>query len=443
MPTIFAPITAIGKSGVVTIRISGTDIKECLKALGINKLLVPRQATLCYIYDIRNDELLDKSLVTFFKSPYSFTGEDILEVSIHCSDYIIKRVFNVLSSIQNVKFANPGEFSKIAFLNNKLDLLQAEAILDLINSETEEQHKQAFRQLEGGPGKVYSKWIDELASISANIETLIDFSDEDLSIDTSLNIEKKINLLVKEISLHLEDDRKGEKIRKGLSLIIIGPPNVGKSSLLNYLANSDIAIVSDIVGTTRDVINTNLLIAGIPVIVSDTAGIRETEDCIEKEGIRRAFNRLNQSDIVIFIVDIFTIKEIKKNILDLSGKCVILLVNKIDINDNKDIYNEFKKYNPLFVSIKHKFNLDELHAILEDTVASKILSGQSPLITRERHRIYLKQALDVLINFSLDKDIELLAEDLRIAIARIGEITGKIGTEDILDKIFSQFCIGK
>ena len=441
VPTIFAPITAIGKAGVAVIRISGSKALQAVKFLGVNKNLKPRISNLCSITDPESKEIIDNALITFFKAPNSFTGEDVIELNLHASSYIIRRVTELLLKLEDVRLAEAGEFSKTAFLNGKMDLVQAEAIVDLIESETKEQHKQALRQMHGDLSNIYENWRERLINITANIEAYIDFPDEDLPEDIINDLESRVKELIEEINNHLHDNKRGEKIRNGLSLAIIGAPNVGKSSLINYLAKSEVAIISDIAGTTRDIVETHLEIAGIAVVIADTAGLRETEDLIEKEGVKRALKKADLADLKILVLDVNDLKDFNKNI-DISLNDSLVVINKVDLKE-VTIPDNIKKYNPILISIKNKINLEELLRILEEKVKNLTLPGNSALITRQRYRYALKEALDNLSVFSLQKNIELAAEDLRLAVRAIGKITGKVEVDDILDVIFSGFCIGK
>lgn len=437
MTTIFAPITAIGKAGVSVIRISGPKAADCLRYFGITKNLEERKALLRKIIDPRNGNIIDIALITLFPAPNSFTGEDVVEIALHSSPYILKTIFELLSKIENVRMAEPGEFSKIAFLNDKMDLVEAEALSDLIASETEIQHQQALNQMQGNLSKIYDNWRTELINISANIEAYIDFPDQDLPEDIIDNLEKQIKKIINEVETHLHDNKRGEKIRTGLSLAIIGPTNAGKSSLINYLAKSEIAIVSDIAGTTRDVVETHLEIAGIPVIIADTAGIRETDNEIEIEGIKRAVKKAENADLKILILDATDLRNWAK-----IDDQTLLVINKTDKSSN-EIPDFLKKFNPLLISIKENINLDQLIISLENRVKELASPGSTPLITRARYREALSEVLENLSYFSLTKNIELAAEDLRLAVRSIGKITGKVDVEEILDKIFAGFCIGK
>lgn len=437
MPTIFSTITSPIRSGVSVIRISGPNTFDCLKTLGFNKTPQHQKVSFCKISDPKTSEIIDETLISCFKSPNSFTGEDVAEISIHASPFITKKIFEILSSIDDVRLAEAGEFSKRAFLNGKLDLVQAEAIPDLIAAETEAQHKQALKQLQGKLGDIYEDWRYRLIEISALIEAAIDFPDEDLPQNIIDEVESKVHILSTEIASHLNDQKIGHKIKDGLNLAIIGAPNVGKSSLINFLAKSDVAIVSDIAGTTRDVVETHLSIAGIPLKISDTAGIRKTDNKIEQEGINRALKKAKEADIKILLLDASSLDEDE---LSLADENTIIVANKIDLLD----HNITKETHDLIqISLSETINLDHLLEKIEEKILSIIPNQNSPLITQERYRASLEVAVENLEEFSLDKDIELAAEDLRLTAREIGKITGKVDIENILDVIFSRFCIGK
>jgi len=442
--TIFAPITFPTKAGVSLIRISGEKTRECLETLGIAKIPNANEIKFCKIFDPKNAELIDETLVSFFKAPNSFTGEDVAEISIHASSFILKKIFQILSDIENVRMAEAGEFSKIAFLNGKIDLVQAEAIPDLIACETAAQHKQALKQLQGDLGKIYENWRLQIIELLALIESCIDFPDEDLPQNIIDDVSRKLSILKAEINIHLDDKKRGQKIKEGLSLAIIGSPNVGKSSLLNFLAKSEVAIVSEIAGTTRDVIEIHLEIAGVAVKIADTAGIRESEDKIEQEGIRRAYKKAFEADIKMLVLDAThpKISAAEKKLIDEN---TIIVVNKIDLLklEAPDKPLEVNNKNLINLSIKKQQNTDLLIKKLEEKVVEILPQQSSPLITQERYRHFLSSALKALEDFSLDKNIELAAEDLRIASYAIAKITGRIDVDDILDVVFSKFCIGK
>jgi tRNA modification GTPase len=432
MDTIFAPISANARSAIIVIRISGNKTKECLRYLGVKENLINRQATLQNIFD-KDGEIIDQALITFFSNPHSFTGEDVAEIAVHGSTYIVQKITDSLLKLKNVRLAEAGEFSKRAFLNGKMDLVQAEAIVDLIDCETKAQHSQALRQMRGELGEIYNNWRQELLKITANIEAFIDFPDEDLPADIIDDLENRVANLVGQIKEHLSDNNRGEKIRQGLSLAIIGAPNVGKSSLINYLAKSEVAIVSDIAGTTRDIVSVHLNIADVPVIISDTAGIRQTKDIVEKEGVKRALQKAKDADLKILLVDANNAK-IDQDLLD---EKTLVVVNKIDLN------SDLKLKGAILISIKQKINLQELLKELEDKVRNLACQNGSAPITRARYRHSLETIVENLLEFSLHKNIEFAAEDLRLAIREIGKITGKVEVDDILDIIFSGFCIGK
>ena len=443
MKTIFATISSPFKSSVTLIRISGPQALKCLKELGVIADLKPNY---CYFARLKiNDELLDEAMVTFFQSPKSFTGEDVAEISVHSSNYIIKKIYTHLQNIENVVEAGAGEFSKRAFLNNKIDLVQAEAIPDLIASETASQHKQALRQLSGELGNLYEKWRQKIIEILAPIEALIDFPEDDLP-ETLLNkIKADAQKLHHEISNHLNDNNIGQKLKSGINIAIIGSPNVGKSSLINFLTNSEVAIVSKHAGTTRDIINCHLDIAGIPVIISDTAGIRSTKNTIENEGVKRALKKSQDADLKIYVIDC----EKPTIHSDLIDENTIIFFNKIDKNNTFDApkfiqdHKLSKDISFICGSITNKINCGDIFKIVENKIKVIFNNIDLPLITQERYRISLQNCLSSLDNFMTEKNFEICAENLRICAYEIGKINGKIDIETILDQIFSKFCIGK
>lgn len=434
--TIFSPVTSSSRAGISVIRISGNQAKNCLEILGFKGEPQHQKVSLQKIYDPQNQQLIDEALVSFFKSPKSFTGEDVAEISIHASPFILKKILEILSSQKNCRLAEAGEFSKRAFLNGKLDLVQAEAIPDLIAAETEAQHRQALRQLEGGLGEIYKNWRLRLIEITARIEAAIDFPDDDLPQNIIDAVESDVKKLKQEISRHLNDGKIGQKIKDGLSLAIIGAPNSGKSSLINFLAKSEVAIVSEIAGTTRDVVETHLSISGVAVKISDTAGIRETNDQIEQEGIRRALQKAQNADIKIFMAD--AINPIIRQ--DLIDEKTILVLNKADLLNEQ---NAQATKNGILISLSQQKNTDLLLNELQKRIGKISELNSSPMITQERYRACLFECVKNLQEFSLQKNIELAAEDLRMAAREIGKIIGDVGVENILDVIFSSFCIGK
>ena len=468
MPTIFAPITSTTKGGICVIRISGPSTVNCLKSLGFSGTPEHKKVSFQKLRDPKTSQVIDEVLISYFQNPQSFTGEDVAEISIHASSFIAKKVFEILGDQKNCRMAEPGEFSKKAFLNGKMDLVQAEAIVDLIACETEAQHKQALNQLEGKLGKIYEDWRFRLIEISAMLEAAIDFPDEDLPKNICDKVEEDVEKLSAEIVQHLDDKKIGQKIKEGLSLAIIGAPNVGKSSLINFLAQSEIAIVSEIAGTTRDVVETHLAIAGVAVKISDTAGIRETEDKIEKEGIRRALQKAALADIKIFMLDaanpVFREDLIDENTIVVVNKSDITPAFILDAQHRGPLALELQRKrssalqakddglgeddagsddNAVHISLTQNLNTNDLLKKLEEKIRDLIPAQNSPLITQERYRVALKNSVENLENFSLNKNIELAAEDLRMTAREIGKITGKIDVENILNVIFSRFCIGK
>ena len=429
--TIFAPLTIKGKCSVYVIRISGSKTFECLKALGIIKKLKHKSVSLCSLKDDKNKPL-DEALVLFFKAPHSFTGEDVAELNIHCSSYIIDKVFKILLSVDGVRMAERGEFSKRAFLNGKLDLTQAEAIADLVNSETELQHKQAINQLKGKNSNFFNNLREDIINLSSSIEAGIDFPEDDT---TTLNL-SLLQEIIEKIKTALDDKNVSSKIKDGVNISIIGEPNVGKSTFLNYLAKKDVAIVSEIAGTTRDIIELSLDIDGVLVNIYDTAGIRETDDIIEKEGVKRALDNAKNADLKLLILspDSLVINDKIKNLLDDN---TIKIINKID-KKNINGYDDFLK-----ISLKNDVGIEKVINKIKDFIAKNVTPYSNTNITQERYRVELKKTLDYLKGIDSNMPVEIIAEKIRSAAFCVGKITGIINTEDILDNIFSKFCIGK
>lgn len=445
MSTIFAPITSINQNGVCVIRISGDNTKKCLESLGIDIANIKdRVAKLCNI--TINKELIDKSLITFFNSPHSYTGEDVAEISIHASKYIYNEIALHISKISNVRLAQAGEFSKRAFINNKIDLLTAESVIDLIASETKIQHRQALRQYNGKISNIYNSIRNNILKSLSLIEALIDFPDDDIPNEIIDEVNNIVKDLIVKISSMIDDKMIGQKIKSGFEVVIIGKPNVGKSTLINYLTGNEIAITSNISGTTRDIISSYIDIDGLPIIISDTAGITETDNIIEIQGIKKAIDKANKCDLKIIVIN--PEQEINSKIINLINKNSLIIINKIDqsnsnnINKCKDI---LKKYcnNIIAISLKENLNICEIKPLIAKILNKEYSNINESIITSQRHRLGLNNSLIHLRNFSLDKTIEIAAEDLRLAAQELSIVTGDINIDNILDEIFSGFCIGK
>ena len=440
--TIFAPATGTSKSGVAIIRISGSNTKLLFgKICNESPFLNPRKAILSPLKDHRSDEIIDHAIVIWFPAPHSFTGEDTLELHIHGSIAIINILLEVLANFEGFRLALPGEFARRAFLNDKMDLTKAEGLADLIEAETKIQHKQALRQYSGELENLYSGWREEIITIMANLEVMIDFPDEDLPEELLDLVKKNIARLKDSIITHLSDNNRGEKLRNGLYASILGMPNVGKSTFINLLAKRDVAIVSSQAGTTRDILEAHLDIGGFPITVADTAGLRETENEIETEGIKRAISSSKKADIKIIIIDP-TQGDIYSQIIDLIDEDSICIINKIDNFDQHNFSNPYIK-DPIFTSFKTGKNVDIVLAALQKKAENLFPSNSQAVITRQRYRYHLKNCLEYLDKFSLDNEMILAAEDLRLAANEISQILGTIDIENILDKIFSSFCLGK
>ena len=442
--TIYALSTGPGISGIAIIRVSGEDTKKIIKLLTNENLPKARVATLKKINKINTSELIDEGIILWFPGPESYTGEDMAEFHVHGSKAVIDALHSSISQIKNCRLAEPGEFTKLAFQNGKINLLKAESIADLISAETEIQRQQAIKIMNGKSSEIFNDLREKLLKILSNVEAKIDFPDEDLPLDVLKNIKKISNEVILSIKKILNDQKVGERIREGFKIAIIGPTNAGKSSLLNHLSKRDVAIVSEIAGTTRDVIETHLNIDGYPVVVSDTAGIRDSKNEIEKKGIKLALDKAENADLKLIIVDAKSI-DFKGVLRKLMDENAILVVNKSDLL-KKDLSSEIKNFEHVLISVKNNLNIENLILKIKDKLKNKFITNEDILITRERHRQHLEQSLNYLKNFEEKneaEDFDKAAEDLRLATRHLGMIVGKVDVEEILGSIFNDFCIGK
>jgi tRNA modification GTPase len=442
--TFFALSSGPGIAGVAIIRVSGPETQKVIETLTGKKVPQPRVATLRKINKINTSELIDEGIILWFPGPESYTGEDMAEIQVHGSKAVVDALHSSISQIENCRLAEPGEFTKLAFQNGKINLLEAESIADLISSETEIQRQQAIKIMNGKSADQFNFLREKLLKILSHVEAKIDFPDEDLPTNILNEIKNSSNEVIKKIEKILNDQKVGERIREGFKIAILGPTNAGKSSLINHLSNRDVAIVSEIAGTTRDVIETHLNIDGYPVIISDTAGIRESKDEIEKKGIKLSLNRAEEADLKLVVVDAKSLDftDVLKGLLDENA---ILVINKSDLVE-KEIDPEIKKINHVLISIKENKNIDQLISKIKNYLKNKFITNDDILITRERHRQHLEQCLYHLKNFNKkneDEDFDKAAEDLRLATRNLGMIVGKVDVEEILGSIFNDFCIGK
>lgn len=413
---------------------SGPQAGPALAAI-VGRLPAPRRAQHGRLRDPYDGTAIDDAIVLWLPAPHSVTGEDVAELQVHGSRAVVTALLGVLSR-QGLRLAEPGEFTRRAFFNHKLDLVQAEAIADLVDAETEAQRRQARRQLDGELGAIYHGWSARLLRTLAHLEAAIDFPDEDLPPAIEAGVAAEIAALAAEIAAHLDDGRRGERLRDGITIAIIGPPNAGKSSLLNRLAQREAAITSPVAGTTRDVIEVMIDINGFPVILADTAGLRESGDLVEREGLRRALDRAEAAELRLFVFDARR-PEDAVGAAAWPGSETLLIANKIDLAQSPA-----PPPGGLAISALTGAGLDELIATLSGLLAADY-DIASPLLTRARHRAALEDARAALERALTAALLELRAEDLRLAWRSLGRITGAVEVEDLLDVIFADFCIGK
>jgi len=434
------------------LRLSGQRAGEVLANLTQKPLPSPRQAALRPLYRPTDGALLDRAMVIWFPAPKSFTGEDVVELHLHGGRAIINAVTSVLAALPAMRLAEPGEFTRRSFENGKCDLTEAEAIADLIHAETEAQRQQALRQMDGALEQLYDGWRDRLKAALAHSEASIDFSEEELPPDLITKQAAALTVLQTEITTHLADHRRGESLREGYRIAILGAPNAGKSSLLNTLAQRDAAIVSSTAGTTRDIVEVQLDLGGYPVILADTAGLREATDSIEREGIRRAQDRASTADLKILLFDGALWPDCDAMTIALRDERSLCIINKADFlkPDARESGNETMMVageKALAISLKNQSGLDNLLTHLTHKVAEALHDRGMPVLTRLRHRTALEEcnnALTKAINgLHHGQEVALIAEDIRLSMRAIGRITGRVDVEDLLDVIFRDFCIGK
>jgi tRNA modification GTPase len=438
--TIFALSTARGRAGICVFRISGPSARAAVEALTGAPPPEPRHATL---RDVRLADacLIDRGLVLWFEAPLSFTGEDVAEFHLHGGPAIIAALTRRLGELPDLRPADPGEFTRRAYMAGKLDLTEAEGLADLIGAETEQQRRLALRQLQGGLKDLYERWRGDLVRALAHIEAAIDFVDEELPDDLAASIHPRVAKLRDEIAAHLADHRRGEIVRDGFTVVILGAPNVGKSSLLNALARRDVAIVSAVPGTTRDAIEVDLDLGGYAVTLIDTAGLRDTTDAIESEGIRRARAKAQYADLRLGVIDASAaVNDSRVSPELVEGDAV--LFNKSDVAAAVP-QTVAAQLHSMRISAKTGDGIDALLAWLEAQVIARAGTSESMPMTRARHREALTDAHAALARFASAKALDIAAEDLRIAARALGRITGRVDVEDLLDVIFREFCIGK
>lgn len=434
--TIFALASAPGRAGVAVVRVSGPAAGDCIKFLTKKDIPSPRRAVLRALCDAGGG-VIDQAVVLWFAAPHSLTGEDVAEFQVHGGRAIVEALGAVLGALPGCRPAEAGEFTRRAVVNGKLDLTQAEAVADLVAADTEAQHRQALRQYDGALGALCESWRAELLKTLAWSEAEIDFSDEDLPEGVLADARRAAAAVREEIAAHLNDARRGELVREGLFLTVIGPPNAGKSSLVNALAGRDVAIVSETAGTTRDVIEVRLDLGGYAVILADTAGLRAAHEAVEVEGVRRALARAEAADLVLLLLDGSDVNSPQYPPENMVNRPLLTVWNKADLPWPA-------RRDGLALSLKTGEGLEAVIAAIAAKAKERLESGgAAPMLTRPRHRLALVEAAAALERAAGAREPEFFAEDLRLALRAIGRITGRVDVEELLDTIFRDFCIGK
>jgi tRNA modification GTPase len=444
--TIFAPATAPGRSAIAVIRLSGPACADVCRRLTKRRPPAPRRATLRHLRDPASGQAIDHGLVLWFPGPASATGEDVLELHLHGGRAVMAGLLLALADLPGLRPADPGEFSRRAFLHGRMELTAAEGLADLVAAETGAQARQALRQLDGALGRLYEQWRSELLGALAPLEAEIDFAPDQEVPGGMVDVVRPVLARVSaEMAAHLDDARRGERLRAGLTIAVIGPTNAGKSSLINHLAQRDVAIVTPEPGTTRDVLEVHLDLAGYPVTLLDTAGLREPLGGAEAEGVRRARQRAAEADLCLALLDGALWPARDAETLALIDERTVVAVNKSDLGRlDGDLVVAGRRAARL--SCRTGEGLDRLLELLSARAAEQMAVGEAPLLTRARHRAALQSAQEALGRIAASPsgvELALVAEDLRLAVRAIGRITGRVGVEDILDMVFSEFCIGK
>ena len=449
VPTIYALASGAARGGVAVYRVSGPGARLVLQELGgLPEPPPPRLATLLKLRHPASHAPIDQAIVLWFPAPNSFTGEDVVELHMHGGRAVSVALLDALGGLPQFRLAAPGEFTRRAFENGKLDLTEAEAVADLVAAETEGQRLQALRQLDGALGQLYDGWRASLTQALAHAEAAIDFAEDDLPPDTLTRQQAIIAELAAAVAAHLFDAQRGIALREGFSVAILGAPNAGKSSLLNALARREAAIVSAVAGTTRDVIEVQLDLGGYPVILADTAGLRESVDAIEVEGVRRALARAARADIKLLVFDGAAWPQLDAATATLIDDTALCVVNKLDVLPARDQHGSQMRPDarltaPLFVSARTGAGLPALLDRLAQIIDLRFADTGAPAPTRQRHSKALAECLTHLQRGLDAPEAALQAEDLRLALRALGRITGHVGVEDLLDIIFRDFCIGK
>ena len=437
--TIYALSSAPGRAGVAVVRVSGPAARGVLASL-CGQVPTPRRAVVRDVRDAAGDPI-DRALVLWMPGPQSSTGEDVCEFHVHGGRAVIAAVLEAIERADEAtRPAEPGEFTRRAVENGKLDLTQAEAVLDLVDADADSQRRQALRQYGGALGRLYEGWRDRLVRTLAWSEAEIEFSDDDLPGELIERSRVQVAEIIEEIQTHMDDSRRGEIIREGIHLTVIGPPNAGKSTLVNALAKRDVAIVHEAAGTTRDVIEVTLDIDGVTVVVSDTAGLRETEDAVEREGVRRALDRAASADLTLLLLDSSIPEPFEGLPVGAVEGASLVIWTKVDLPWRAPSVPAPSRA----LSVRTGEGWPELMTQLSKLAAEKADRGNdAPVITRARHRRALEEAVTALQRGLAAQEPELYSEDLRLATRAIGRITGRVDVEELLDVIFRDFCIGK
>ena len=436
--TILALATGSLHAATALIRISGNAASTTANILGF-ELQKQRLASVAILKD--GERKLDEALVIFFKGPRSYTGEDVMELHVHGGRAVIEAVINTLQKQGGFRIAEPGEFTKRAVLNGKMDLTKAEGINDLIQAETEAQRVQSFAQVDGALSEIAFGWREKAIKIAAHVEAYIDFPDEEIPESTLTSLGDEMSVLIRDIEKGLNDGRRGEILREGFRVAVIGPPNAGKSTLVNWLSKRPVSIISEQPGTTRDVLEASLDLGGYPVIIADTAGLRASTDPIENEGIKRAQEWAKTANSRLILLEPSTeagfLERLKPN-----PECDLVVLNKIDL-----LPRDFKKEQTLAISLKDEIGLDKLLNGLKKIVSKNMVGQEPPVITRTRHREALQSCLNSIKSAKTallsDEEPEIVAEELRAATKSLGRVVGAVDVEDLLDVVFGDFCIGK